>query len=465
MSILEIISPEVQNEIAKALRESYSPFELDKSLSQFIRMLILRPDRWPDFKFVSIEWDLRTSRGSLSRDQHVEMLADVPFLKTAIDRLPDELYRLQSRPNGKIGGVEKGQPCTTYVTDLAEAFKRLLDVGDVQTYAELLIYMFTILSPYIQKLHIEIKSSEGYGSGRSWRSQFFAEASPLKFISLEEFHYVITTGRRSKPRDSISRPIISAEQLDIFMRIPSLKKLKVHGFAFIPDLPSRWVTEPGSCAVESLDLMYNFNVHFMEWKIFLSVFQKLKHFSYDGNLKGRIRRGRPINDSITPQFLGKLMEGIFVHGNSLESLSLVGIRRLKPDQTHLDISTTPGFTQFSCLKQMKMQLDSLIGVEDESFSFRLHELLPESLETLELWSQASLECMNLTDQLFGLKTHKEFFPGFALKEVKFVYVIEMFQVEETWKIGMIKDLGENGIQLVFVGLPSEDVWWAHKPRN
>ncbi|KAF5872462.1 uncharacterized protein Bfra_005822 [Botrytis fragariae] len=480
MSTLGKISPEILTDIVKALRESYSPFELDKSvyslaltcrifyricepllysryrnedkcigkLSEFIRMLILRPDRWPGFKFVSIEWNRRTSHGSLSRAQHVEMLADVPFLKTAIDQLPDEIYRLQSRPNGKIGEVEKRKLCTQYVTDLAETFKRLLDVGDVQPYSELLIYMFTILSPYIQKLQIEIKSSGGHDSGRPWRLQIFPEANHLKFISLKEFHYVTVTARRSKPREAISIPVISAEQLDLFMRIPTLKKLKLRGFAFSVDLPSHWVTKPGSCGVESLDLMYNFSIDFVKWRIFLSVFQKLKHFSYDGNFKGVIRRERPIDGAVTPRFLGKLMEGIFVHGSSLESFSLVNIRRLKSDHTHLEISTTPGFTQFSCLKQMRIQLDLLIGVEGES------------VKTLELWCQASLECMSLTDQLLGLKTHKEVFPSFALREVKLVYVIEMFQVEETWKIDMIKDLWENGIHLVLVGLPIKDVWWS-----
>ncbi|TGO50549.1 hypothetical protein BCON_0181g00160 [Botryotinia convoluta] len=467
MPKVDIIPPEILTEIVKVLRESYSPFKLDKTigkLSEFIRMLILRPDRWPDFKFVSIRWGCGISRVSLSRDQHMEMLADVSFLKTAVDRLPDELYRLQNRPDGKIRGVETRQPCTTYVTDLAKAFKRLLDVGIAQTYPELLIFILTILNPYIQKLQIKINSSEVYDSDRRWRSQIFTVVGPLKFVSLEELHYVAVTSRKSNPR-AVIYTRLSAQLLDIFMKIPTLKKLKVDGFAFKSESLSREVTKLGSCAVESLDLMYNFEVSFVKWRIFLSVFKKLKHFSYDGNSKDMFRNGRRIDDLVTPEFLGKLMQGIFVHRNSLESLSLTGIRRLISDHTHLKISTTPGFTQFSCLKHMKMQLDLLIGWEGESVGFRLHELLPKSLETLELWSHARLECMTLTENLSGLKTHKKTSPGFALREVKFGYATKRFKVEETWKNDMIKDLGENGIHLVFVGLLKKDVWWVHKPKN
>ncbi|TGO37550.1 hypothetical protein BHYA_0094g00120 [Botrytis hyacinthi] len=207
MPTLGIIPPEILTEIVKILRESYSPFKLDKSvyslavtctyyyrtcepllysrysnkngiksirkLSEFVRMLILRPDRWPDFKSVSITWGYGISRVSLSRDQYMEMLADVPFLKTAIDRLPDELYRLQNRPDNKIRGVETRQPCTTYVADLAKAFKRLLDVNVAQTYPELLIFILTILSPYIRKFQIRMNNSGANAPNDHWRAQIF----------------------------------------------------------------------------------------------------------------------------------------------------------------------------------------------------------------------------------------------------------------------------------------------------
>ncbi|KAF7903505.1 uncharacterized protein EAF01_006554 [Botrytis porri] len=249
-----------------ALLESYSPFELDKS----------RLDRWPDFKSFSIEWGPRTSHGSLSINQHIEMLVDVPFLKTALDRLPDAIYRLQSRSNGKIGEVEKMQLCTKCVTDLAETFKRLLDVGDVQPYSKPLIYMFTILSPYIQKLQIEIKSSGGYDSGRPWRSQIFPEASHLKFILLKEFHHVTVSARRSKPERGHFH-------INTFRRTAR---------SFCENTYPEEIETPWLCI-------------------------------------------QPIDGSVTPQFLDKLMEGIFVQENSLESLSLIGIRRSISDHTHL----------------------------------------------------------------------------------------------------------------------------------
>ncbi|TEY80894.1 hypothetical protein BOTCAL_0036g00220 [Botryotinia calthae] len=483
--------------IIEDLHESYSPFELDQSvyslalvcrqfyqicepllysrysnkdhdiwrISKFIRMLILRPDRWPDFKFVSIEWDYRSFGVSLTRDQHIDMLADVPFLKTKIDRLPAELHRLQNRTDGKIREKETRESHASYVTDLADTFEQLLDVGDLQTYATLLVYMFNILSLYIQKLQIKIDSSEEINSSRRWRSEIFTEASSLKFVSLEELHYVAVTSWESMPREVIGTTILRSEELDICMEIPTLKKLKVDGFALESEWLSIWVEGPRSCAVESLDLMYNFNVNFVEWKIFLSVFKKLKHFSYDGNSRDLTRKRRRIDALVTPQFLGNLMEGIFVHRNSLESLSLTGIRRSVYDHTYLKLSTTLGFTQFFCLKHMKMQLDLLVGVEGNLVGFHIHELLPKSLETLELWSQTSIECMTLTENLSGLMVHKKKFPGFALREVKFGYAIQKFQVEETWKNDLIKDLGENGIHLVFVGLSGEDVWWVHKSEN
>ncbi|KAF7947689.1 hypothetical protein EAE96_008769 [Botrytis aclada] len=496
MPIHNIIPPELLSKIVKDLRDSYSPFELDKSvyslaltctifyrvcepllysrysnedqhigkLSQYIRMLIWRPDRWPDVKFVSIEWSPRTYGGSLSIDEHIEMLEDVPFLATAINRLPDMLCRPLNQTKDKFGEVEKREPCTTYVTDLEEAFERLLDVGVVQTYAELLIYIFTILNPYIERLQIKMKTAEGYDVGRGWRPQIFTKETPLKFISLEELHYDTAAVHISRLRDGISITLLSAGELDLFMRVPTLRKMKVDGFVFRTDMPSRWVREPGSCAVESLDLTYNFRFHFAEWKVFLSVFKELKHFSYCGFARYMYLNGSRYS-SFVPQFLKKLMQGIFVHRNSLESLSLMRINRSISDYAYLRILTTPGFTQFSCLKHMKMQLELLIGLEDESFGFRLHELLPKSLETLELLSQASLECKTFTENLLALKEHKKISSGFALQEVKLVYEIEKFQVEETWKIDMIKDLGENGIHLVFLGLPSEHPPWAHKLTN
>lgn len=496
MKLLDIYR-DVLTMIVENLHQSYSPFELDQSvyslaltcrqfyqicepllysrynnkdqdigrISKFIQMLISRPDRWPGFQFISIEWDYRCFDASLTRDEHIDMLADVPFLKTKIDRLPAELHRLQNRTDGKIREEEKREPHTTYVKDLAEAFKRLLDVGDPQTYATLLVYMFNILSLYIQKLHIKIDGSEEI-SLRFWRSEIFTEANSLKFVSLEELHYIAVDLCESMPREVIATTVLRLEELDIFMKMPTLKKLKVDGFALESEWLYIWVEKPRSCAVESLDLMYNFNVKFVQWEIFLAVFKKLKHFSYDGNSKALTCGGwQRTFASVTRHFLSSLMEGIFLHRNSLESLSLTGIRRSVYDHTYLKISTTPGFTQMFCLKHMKMQLDLLVGVEGKSVGFQLHELLPESLETLELWSQTSIECMTLTENLSGLMIHKKKFPGFALREVKFGYAIEKFQVEETWKNNLIKDLGENGIHLVFAGLSGEDVWWVHKPES
>ncbi|ATZ55734.1 hypothetical protein BCIN_12g03010 [Botrytis cinerea B05.10] len=492
MKLLDIYR-DVLTMIVEDLHESYSPFELDQSVyslaltcrqfyrmcepllcsrynnkdhdigrvSKFIRMLISRPDRWPDFKFVSIGWDYgwdhRYFGIFLTRDEHIDMLADVPFLKTKIDLLPAELHRLQNRTDGKIREEEKREPHTTYVTDLAEAFKRLLDVGDPQTYATLLVYMFNILSLYIQKLHIKINGSEGISSS-FWRSEIFTEANSLKFVSLEELHYVAVDSWESMPREVVATTTLRLEELDILMKIPTLKKLKVDGFAFESEWLYIWVERPRSCAVESLDLMYNFNVKFVQWEIFLAVFKKLKHFSYYGNSRDLNRGGRRRNvASVTRHFLGSLMEGIFLHRNSLESLSLTGIHRSVYDHKYLEISTTPGFTQLFCLKHMKIQLDLLVGVEGNSVGFQLHELLPESLETLELWSQTSIEYMTLTENLSGLMIHKKKFPGFSLREVKFGYAVEKLQVEETWKNNLIKDLGENGIHLMFVGLSREDV--------
>ncbi|KAF7924543.1 hypothetical protein EAE99_006491 [Botrytis elliptica] len=488
MSAFQKIPPEVLTKIVEILRESYSPFKLDKSvyslavtcrrlyiicepllysrfsnkskfksirkLSRFIRMLILRPDRWSDFKFISIRWGYGISRLSLSRDQHME-LADVPFLKTAIDGLPDELLKLQNRTNGNTGGVE------TYVADLIKTFKRLLDVKFALTYPELMISILTILGPNIKKLQVKINSSDANAPNRHWRAQIFRVVSPLKFIKLEELHYVAVTFRESNPRRIIYTRL-NAQLLDNFMKIPSLKKLKVDGFAFQSESLSREITNLGSCEAESLDLMYNFEVYFMNWTMFFSIFWKLKHFSYDGNSKDMFRDGRRVDYFVVPGFLRRLMRGISVHGDSLESLSLMGIRRLVSEDTHIELLNTTVFTKFSCLKHMKMQLDLLIGFEGCSEGSLLHEFLPNSLETLELWSQDRLECGTLTGNLLGLKRHKESDPSFALREVKFVYVIEIFQVEETWKIEMIKGLGENGIHLVFVGLPIEDAWWVHQ---
>lgn len=498
MPTLRIIPPELLTEIVEILRESYSPFKLDKSvyslavtcnyfyricepllysrysnkngiksvrkLSEFVRMLILRPDRWPDFKFVSIRWGYGISRISLSRNQQMEMLADVPLLKTAIDRLPDEIYRLQNRPDNETRGVGTRQPCTAYVADLTKAFKRLLDVKTPLNYPELMIFILTMLSPYIQKLQVKMNNSDENAPNRHWRAQIFTVVSPLKFTSLEELHYVAVTFRESNPRGVIYTRM-NAQLLDIFMKIPTLKKLKVDGFAFQSESLSHEVTNLRSCAVESLDLMYNFDIHFMNWKIFFSIFKKLKHFSYGGNSKEMFCYGRRVDSLVVPEFLDELMQGIFVHRNSLESLSLMGIHRSISDYTYRRILTTPVFTQFSCLKHMKMQLDLLIGWEGHSVDLRLHEILPNSLETLELWYQASLDFVTLARELLGLKRHKEAVPSFVLREVKFVYVIEIFRVEETWKIDMIKDLGENGIHLVFVGLPIEDFWRVDKSRN
>ncbi|KAF7945852.1 uncharacterized protein EAE97_004890 [Botrytis byssoidea] len=491
MSTIEKIPPEILTEIVEILRESYSPFQLDKSvysfavtcrhfnricesllysrysnrngiksirkLSKFVRLLILRPDRWPNFKFVSITWGYGISRVSLSRDQHMEMLANVPFLKTAIDRLPDELYRLQNRPDNETRAVETRQPCPTYVADLAKAFKRLLDVNISQNYLELLIFILTILSPYIQKLQIRMNNSGANVPDHHWRGQIFTVVGPPKYVSLEELHYVAVIARRSNPRGVIYTRL-NAQLLDIFMKIPTLKKLKVDGFAFQSESLSHEVTNLRSCAVESLDLKYNFEVHFRNWRIFFPIFKKLKHFSYDGNSKDMFCDGRRVDSLVVPGFLDELMQGIFVHRDSLESLSLMGIHRSISDYTYRRILTAPVFTQFSCLKHMKMQLDLLIGWEGHSVHLRLHEILPNSLETLELWCQASLGCVTLTGELLWLKRHKEVVPSFALREVKFVHVIEIFQVGETWKIDMIKDFGENGIHLVFVGLPIEEFW-------
>ncbi|TGO15342.1 hypothetical protein BTUL_0041g00260 [Botrytis tulipae] len=387
MSTIGKIPPEILTEIVEILRESYSPFQLDKSvyslavtcrhfnricesllysrysnkngiksirkLSEFVRMLILRPDRWPDFKSVSITWGYGISRVSLSRDQHMEMLADVPFLKTAIDRLPDELYRLQNRPDNETREVDTRHPCPTYVADLTKAFKRLLDVDVSQTYPELLIFILTILSPYIQKLQIRVNNSGANAPNHHWRGQIFTVVRPPKFVSLEELHYVAVIARKSNPRGVIYTRL-NAQLLDIFMKITTLKKLKVDGFAFQSESLSHETTNLRSCAVESLDLKYNFEVHFMNWRNFFPIFKKLKHFSYDGNLKEMFCDGRRVDSLVVPEFLDELMQGIFVHRNSLESLSLMGIHR---------ILTAPVFTQFSCLKHMKMQLDLLIGWE------------------------------------------------------------------------------------------------------
>ncbi|KAF7886365.1 hypothetical protein EAF00_010468 [Botryotinia globosa] len=494
MSAIGIVPPEILTEIVEILRESYSPFQLDKSvyslavtcrifnricepllysrynnkngiksirkLSEFVRLLILRPDRWPDFKLVSISWGYGISRVSLSRDQHMEMLANVPFLETAIDRLPDELYRLQSRPGNENREVETRQPCPTHVADLTKAFKRLLDVNITQTYPELLIFILTILSPYIQKLQIRKNNSGANAPNHHWRGQVFTVVGPPKFVSLEELHYVAVIARTSHPRVVIYTRL-NAQLLDIFMKIPTLKKLKVDGFAFQSESLSHEVTNLRSCAVESLDLRYNFEVHFMNWKIFFPIFKKLKHFSYGGNSKAMFRDGRHVDSLVVPEFLDELMQGILVHRNSLESLSLMGVHRSISDYMYRRILNAPVFTQFSCLKHMKMQLNLLIGWEGHSVGLRLHEILPNSLETLELWCQNRLGYVTLTRELLGLKRHKEVVPSFALREVKFVYVIEIFKAEETWKIDMIKDLGENGengIHLVFVGLPVEDFW-------
>ncbi|KAJ8060316.1 hypothetical protein OCU04_010650 [Sclerotinia nivalis] len=482
-SNLQKLPLETQFKIIQYLQASYSEFEIDRSmyslartcrtfhkitepllytrysdekqsstnLGRLIQTLILRPDLWQRVKYFSIVLDQKKWRGGLGMLKYDRVFTNVGRLKTIMCRRPDKHEWLELQRHKKVQKLARlvgdWEVFTKIVTDPGKVFGR----GPLRwgcTYMELLITILALLSPGIKRLQIK----------RPWRLPGWAEwerviprvfdlqYTPLKLLTLEEVHYL--TSPRVAYNEDFFRYKTGTDEIDVLLKLPTLKTLKVSGFAF-RESRNRWVTEPQTCPIESLDLSHDFNVYFPGYCTFLSLFSGLKKFSYNGKFQ----------DTVTPEFFWDMMKGLLANRETLESLSLTSICRLKNDHSHLHVSD--GFIDFPRLKSIRIQLDLLIGTKDECTDFPLHEILPPSLESLELCLQSPYDNPDLENQLYALASWKHAFP--VLKLVKIEYACRTRALTRSWCDAMRCVLRERGVKLVVVALAGRRVWVAREP--
>ncbi|KAF7869872.1 hypothetical protein EAF04_004656 [Stromatinia cepivora] len=484
-SRLQTLPLELQFNIIECLQASYSEFEIDRSmyslartcrqfheiiepllysrysderqsptnLGRLIQTLMLRPDLWQRVKKFSIVLDQQKWRGGLSMLRYDRVFKDAGRLKTIMSQKPDKLEGLELQRHKKAQEIAHllgdWKSFARIVTEPGKVFRR----GSLRwgcTYHELLITVLTLLSPGIQKLQIK----------RPWRLPGWAEwehaipgvfdlgYTPLKLLALEEVSYI--TSPRVTYNEDFFRYKTGTDEIDVLLKLPTLKVLKVSGFAFRASR-NRWLTEPQSCAIESLHLAQDFNVYFPGYFTFLSLFHGLQNFSYDGKFQ----------DIVKPEFFWDIMKGLLANRETLQSLSLTSICRLKNDHSHLHVSE--GFKNFPRLKTIRIQLDLLIGAKDESAQFQLKNILPTSLESLELCLQSQYESPDIQNQLLGLVSSKHEFP--CLKMVKIEYARRTYAISQEWGECMEYVFGKKGIQLVFVALSGKRVWVAREPSE
>ncbi|KAI9641729.1 hypothetical protein NHQ30_009585 [Ciborinia camelliae] len=481
MRTLQALPPEILLMITHSLQDSYSDFALDRSvyslartckmfhaivdpllysrysdekqsitrLGKFIRTLISRPDLVLSVKYLSITANQEKFRSWSCGTKYDDIFEDVDRLETMLDRDASKLEGLELERHIKV------QNLAELVGDWKSYTQVVTDPGEVVRWSDcycnhyegLLATVLILLSPVVQKLQIKRDGRPRYGRRRIFPDVFTSRSpiTPLKLLSLKEVHYI--TSPRLGQTDIISEAKINSHELKYFLRIPTMKSLKIEGFAF-GSFPGNWVEESGLCAIQSLDLTHDFATEFREYRALFSIFQGLKNFSYDGKIK----------DVVPRTFFRDVMEGLLANQETLESLSLTSICRWKDDHSLLHVAN--GFTGFSQLKFLKIQLDLLIGVEDESSQLKLKDLLPNSLETLELWLQCKFESPNRERELLDLARAKKDFP--SLKKVKLVYQRTIHGIAEQWMKGMSRFYAQHGIELVFV-LMTGKVWRAQMP--
>lgn len=492
---LQTLPQEIQQEIVKSLQATYSDFEVDKSvyslamtcrvfrdiadpflysrysddkrsptnLAKFIRTLISRPDLWLNVKSLSIALLWRCNI-SMPYTRYCDMFADAHRLKTIMDPIAYTRKGLELQRHERVEKIAKlvgnWEHFIQIVTHPRKAFLRQIAHNPrirplySSDFLALQTTILTLLSRGVQRL--QFKRGGCVESVTIFRNILNdPHTISLKLTSLKELHYITSTSSKVGQLERVHQTKLDTEELDIFLqKMPTLKTLKVDGFAFDKSR-LRWRDEPKSCGIESLALTYNFDVKYTAWIKFFGVFKGLKHFSYDGRFKNTV--DWRLDGTVSPGFLSQFMKGIWSTSETLESLSLTGISRFKGDHAHLHYEN--GLPILPRLKFLKIQLDVLIGAQNEPSGFALTRLLPKSLEKLELWFQSKYESPDVDEQLLGLATSNAF-PD--LKEIKIVYSSYRYEREapEEWKMGMKTAFGENGIDLVFVELPGKSVWFT-----
>ncbi|RDW63264.1 hypothetical protein BP6252_10809 [Coleophoma cylindrospora] len=214
--------------------------------------------------------------------------------------------------------------------------------------------------------------------------------------------------------------------VDHFFYIPSIRTLSIRSLSLYN---FSWVPSLSSSNIEEL----NFSSNWMDasaWAALLAPLKSLKKLNYS--------TGHPSDDKIMGLNPAGLVNALSTVNNTLETLKLEAFFLNGGEEDFLG-----SLQHFRRLKRVVVQLALLIGTENSRGSKMLWELLPSSLETLNIWD-ARTGGGNILDREDAIAQIMEFV---LRKETEFPL---LKHVAITSGFGSVKELSKvcrkNGIE-------------------